>query len=218
MDPMTIAAILKGVGKYGPAVANFFGGKKMAGDETDLAEERQREAEAKYDSLKENMPKYGVGSAWNKYLSMSTQDPAADLQRQIASQQEATNIGALKSGGAKSLFALPAATRQAAETRMGIEADSFNRQQGALKTYAGVEQGANDKNTNLGQRINLNEMGQAMEAGQSSQDMKDQMRRFGSLANIQGLSSLLGGAGDLAGSFDGSGEGFDFKSLFKNLG
>ena len=60
-------------------------------------------------------------------------------------------------------------------------------------------------------------MGQAMEAGQSSQDMKDQMRRFGSLANIQGLSSLLGGAGDLAGSFDGSGEGFDFKSLFENM-
>jgi hypothetical protein len=217
MDPMTIAAILESVGKYGPAIANFFGGKKMAGDETDLAEERQREAEAKYDSLKANMPQYGVGSAWNKYLSMSTQDPAADLQRQIASQQEATNISALKSGGPKSLFALPEATRLATETRMGIEADSHKRQQEALKTYAGVEQRADDKNKNLGQRIDLNEMLQSMEAGQSAQDMKDQMRRFGSLANIQGLSSLLGGAGDLAKSFDGSGEGFDFKSLFKKL-
>jgi hypothetical protein len=93
---------------------------------------------------------YGVGDAWNQYLAASKQDKAADLQRQIASEQEASAIGALKAGGAKALLGgLGAAQRQAAQQRMGIEAESQARQQAALQQYAGVQQRAADMNVGL---------------------------------------------------------------------
>lgn len=94
--------------------------------------------------------KYGVGSAWNQYLAASKQDKAADLQRQIAAEQEATSIDALKAGGAKALLGgLGATQRQAAQQRMGIEAESQARQQAALGQYAGVQQRAADANVAL---------------------------------------------------------------------
>ena len=93
---------------------------------------------------------YGVGDAWNQYLAASKQDKAADLQRQIAAEQEASAIGALKAGGAKALLGgLGAAQRQAAQQRMGIEAESQARQQAALQQYAGVQQRAADLNVGL---------------------------------------------------------------------
>lgn len=93
---------------------------------------------------------YGVGDAWNQYLAASKQDKAADLQRQIAAEQEASAIGALKAGGAKALLGgLGAAQRQAAQQRMGIEAESQARQQAALQQYAGVQQRAADMNVGL---------------------------------------------------------------------
>ncbi len=94
--------------------------------------------------------KYGVGSAWNQYLAASKQDKAADLQRQITAEQEATSIDALKAGGAKALLGgLGATQRQAAQQRMGVEAESQARQQAALGQYAGVQQRASDANVAL---------------------------------------------------------------------
>lgn len=109
---------------------------------------------------------YGVGDAWNQYLAASKQDKAADLQRQIASEQEASAIGALKSGGAKALLGgLGAAQRQAAQQRMGIEAESQARQQAALQQYAGVQQRAADLNVGL-----------AAEDLQRTQGLKDEAK------------------------------------------
>lgn len=93
---------------------------------------------------------YGVGDSWNKFLAASKQDKAADMQRQIASEQEASTLGTLKSGGAKALLGgLGAAQRRSSQQRMGIEADSQARQQSALQQYAGVENRANDLNVGL---------------------------------------------------------------------
>lgn len=93
---------------------------------------------------------YGVGEGWNKFLAASKQDKAADLQRNIASEQEATAVGALKAGGAKAILGgLGSSQRQTAQQRMGIEADSAARQQAALQQYAAVEQRADDGNVRL---------------------------------------------------------------------
>lgn len=116
------------------------------------------EISANFDQLKRDMPQYGVGSAWNQYLAMSKQDPAADMERQIAAEQEASSIGALKSGGAKALLGgLGASQRRAAQSRMGIEADSAKRQQSALGKYAGVQQAVDAQNTALGQNLAASE-------------------------------------------------------------
>lgn len=158
MDPATLAMLIKGGGKLigtlGPAAAEFFGAKKASETLNQIPEE----ISANFEQLKKDMPQYGVGSAWNQYLAMSKQDPAADMQRQIAAEQEASSIGALKSGGAKALLGgLGASQRRAAQSRMGIEADSAKRQQSALGKYAGVQQAVDAQNTALGQNLAASE-------------------------------------------------------------
>jgi hypothetical protein len=108
---------------------------------------------------------YGVGDSWNKFLAASKQDKAADMARQIASEQEASTLGALKSGGAKALLGgLGAAQRRSSQQRMGIEADSQARQQSALQQYAGVENRANDLNVGLANQDLLRVQGQMDES------------------------------------------------------
>jgi hypothetical protein len=158
MDPVTLAALIKGGGKLlgalGPAAANYFGAKKAS----DTLAQSTDEISANFEQLKKDMPQYGVGDAWNQYLAMSKQDPAADMQRQIAAEQEASSVGALKAGGAKALLGgLGASQRAAAQNRMGIEAASQARQQSALGKYAGVQQEMDMRNTMLGQNLEASE-------------------------------------------------------------
>lgn len=183
----------------------------MAQTEAAVAADRKAAAEQQYEQLKASMPKYGVGSAWNQYLAMSKQDPAADMQRQIAAEQEASTIGALKAGGAKALLGgLGAAQRQAARQRMGIEAQSAARQQAALGQFAGVQQRAQDLQTRFGQQLGLTELGMAAGAAQEAQAVQDQMRQAKQQLGIEALSGLFGSAGDIAGAFKKSGKtGFD---------
>lgn len=185
----------------------------MADTEAAEAKRRKEAAEQQYQQLKESMPEYGVGSAWNQYLAMSKQDPAADMQRQIAAEQEASSIGALKAGGAKALLGgLGASQRQAARQRMGIEAQSAARQQAALGQFAGVQQRAQDLQTRFGQQLGLTEMGMAAGAAQEAQAVQDQMRQAKQLLGIEALGGLLGSAGDIAGAFKGM-EGMDLSGL-----
>ena len=90
MDPLTIA-LSAAPGLLTSAMGAFRGSK-------DLKAAKAAEQEAL------GRRKYGVGSAWNQYLAASKKDKAADLQRQIAAEQEATSIDALKAGGAKALL------------------------------------------------------------------------------------------------------------------
>ena len=215
MDPITLITTL------GPLAAQFFGGRKAAQTEADVAAQRKAAAEQQYEQLKADMPKYGVGSAWNQYLAMSKQDPAADMQRQIAAEQEASAVGALKAGGAKALLGgLGATQRQAARQRMGIEAQSAARQQAALGQFAGVQQEAQDMQTQFGQELGLAEMGMAAGAAQEAQAVQDQMRQAKKLMGIEALSGLLGSAGDIAGAFKGLGQNksFDASSAIQGMG
>jgi len=144
------------------------------------------------------MPQYGVGSAWNEYLAMSKQDPAADMQRQIAAEQEASSVGALKAGGAKALLGgLGAAQRQAAQSRMGIEAKSAERQQAALGQYAGQQQRVQDANTALQQQLASSEFTALRDAEQYNRGLEAQRKAalgqaFGSIAGQFGQGLLKG--------------------------
>ena len=147
---MPIPAIATAIGTLGPAVAKYFGAKGAAKS----LRQDPNEVASQFEQLKKDMPQYGVGSAWNQYLAMSKQDPAADMQRQIAAEQEASSVGALKAGGAKALLGgLGASQRAAAQNRMGIEAASQARQQSALGQFAGVQQEMDMRNTMLGQNL-----------------------------------------------------------------
>lgn len=155
---------------------------------------------------------YGVGDAWNQYLAASKQDKAADLQRQIAAGQEASAIGALKAGGAKALLGgLGAAQRQAAQQRMGIEAESQARQQAALQQYAGVQQRAADLNVGL-----------AAEDLERTQGLKDEatlrkelLRGEKRAAKSDRTQNILQGITDVASlAFGTAKDGMAVKNLF----
>ncbi len=188
------------LGKVGPAVGRFLGAR--AGAEA-LKQDPEQIAQ-QYADLKANMPQYGVGSAFNEYLAMAKQDPAADMQRQIAAEQEASNIGALKAGGAKALLGgLGASQRQAARQRMGIEADSAKRQQSALAAYGAQQQRVQDMNTGVAQRLASSQFAAERGAEQYNRLLEAQRKQ----AMGQALGALAGqfGKGNFRGlSFGGN--------------
>ena len=155
---------------------------------------------------------YGVGDAWNQYLAASKQDKAADLQRQIAAEQEASAIGALKAGGAKALLGgLGAAQRQAAQQRMGIEAESQARQQAALQQYAGVQQRAADLNVGLAAEDLERTQGLKDEAKLRKELLRGEKRAAGS----DRTQNILQGITDVASlAFGTAKDGMAIKNLF----
>lgn len=190
--PVPLAVSL--ISTLGPAVAKYFGARKAANELT----QDPTQIGAQYDELKASMPEFGVGSAWNEYLAMSKQDPAADMQRQIAAEQEASAIGALKAGGAKALLGgLGASQRQAARQRMGIEADSAKRQQAALGTYAGIQQAADTRNTLMAQNIAQSKFGAMRGAEQYNRQLEASKKQ----ALWDGLGSLAGSATSIYNAF-----------------
>ena len=228
MDPATLAMLIKGGGKLlgtlGPAAAKFFGAKKAS----DTLTQSTDEISANFDQLKKDMPQYGVGSAWNQYLAMSKQDPAADMQRQIAAEQEASSIGALKSGGAKALLGgLGASQRRAAQSRMGIEADSAKRQQSALGQYAGVQQAVDAQNVALGQNLASSEFEALRGAEAANRELKaGKQQAMGQLIGQglgmfgQGMFAKLSGTTPKTseqGLIDGLGDDLNMDSFLDSL-
>ena len=207
--PAGLAAAGKLVGLLGPAVGEFFGAKKAS----DSLSQSPGEITAQFEQLKKDMPQYGVGSAWNQYLAMSKQDPAADMQRQIAAEQEASSIGALKAGGAKALLGgLGASQRAAAQNRMGIEADSQARQQSALGQFAGVQQRAQDMQTRVGQNLETSQF----EALRGAEQLNRQLEASKNLAMGDLAGSIMGQFGQ--GNFEDILGGEGFNKLKSSLG
>ncbi len=197
------------IGTLGPAVAKYFGAKGAAKS----LRQDPKEVASQFEQLKKDMPQYGVGSAWNQYLAMSKQDPAADMQRQIAAEQEASSIGALKAGGAKALLGgLGASQRAAAQNRMGIEAASQARQQSALGQFAGVQQRAQDMQTRVGQNLETSQFEAVRGAEQRNKELDAYKKQALGDAFASGLGmfgkGLLGSGGsgsaaDAAKSYSG---------------
>lgn len=208
MDPATLALLIKGagklIGKVGPAVGSALGARAGA----EALKQDPAQIAQQYQDLRAAMPEYGVGSAWNEYLSMSKQDPAADMQRQIAAEQEASSIGALKAGGAKALLGgLGASQRQAARQRMGIEADSAARQQSALQAYGAQQQRVQDANTRMQQQLTQSQFQAERGAEQYNRQLEAQKKQ----AMGQALGAVAGqfGKGNFKDLFGGSGSGVD---------
>ena len=199
VDPISLITLL------GPQLAKFIGGRAAAKSQ----EVDKTRVKSQFDKLGKDLPQFSVGSAFKEYLNLARQDPAADLQRQIAAEQEASNIGALKSGGAKALLGgLGASNRQAARTRMGIEAGSQKRLQDALAAFGAQEQAVQNKNVALQQQLAAAEF-QALR-GADARNRALQAQRIGATANLVG--GLLGSADDIIDAFQSPGGSSDNNS------
>jgi hypothetical protein len=149
MDPITAMLLLNAGITAAKGISSGISARSQAEDQRERAQNAYNAASAEYERLRaQGLPEYKIGSSYKKYLDMARRDPVADMQRRIAAEQEASNIQALKSGGARALIGgLSGVSRAAAQNRSGIEAESYGRMQDALKTYAGEEQSVMDANT-----------------------------------------------------------------------
>ena len=149
MDPITAMLILNATITAAKGISSGVSARKQADRQAERAQDAYDDASEEYERLRQQgLPEYKIGSSYKKYLDMARRDPVADMQRRIAAEQEASNIQALKSGGARALIGgLSGVSRAAAQSRAGIEAGSYGRMQDALKTYAGEEQSVMDANT-----------------------------------------------------------------------
>jgi len=99
----------------------------------------------------EKTPRYAMADTYNKYLAMAKQDPVGDYMREQASRNQATSIGALKSGGAKAILGgLGAVQQQGFANQAEIAGASQKNLQSAMQNYAQQQQSVMDKN--VGQR------------------------------------------------------------------
>ena len=99
----------------------------------------------------EKTPRYAMADTYNKYLAMAKQDPVGDYMKEQASRNQATSIGALKSGGAKAILGgLGAVQQQGFASQAEIAGASQKNLQSAMQNYAQQQQSVMDKN--VGQR------------------------------------------------------------------
>jgi len=121
---MEVEKILDLVAKYGPTVGEYLGGRKAT---SDLQEVMGEDTVAQqYDDLEAGLPKYEVGPAWNKYLSMAMENPVADIARKDLEERRSDSVRALTTAGSKAaLGGLNKIEREMERTRGRIDAREF---------------------------------------------------------------------------------------------
>lgn len=95
----------------------------------------------------EKTPTYQMADTYNKYLAMAKQDPVGDFMREQAAKNQATSLGALKSGGAKSILGgMGAVQQQAFADQAKIAGTSQQNLQSAMLNYGQAQQNVMDAN------------------------------------------------------------------------
>jgi hypothetical protein len=139
MDPNIISTALKTI----PLALNVVGSQ--------IQKKKDQKMGDYLISQAEKTPMYQMSGAYDKYLAMAKQDPLGDFMRQQAAANQATSIGALKSGGAKSIMGgLGNVQQQSFADQAGIAGRSAQNLQNAMLTYGQAEQGI--MNRNVGQK------------------------------------------------------------------
>ena len=211
MDPITASLLFQGAGALIQGIGDSNAAKKAA----KLQSELSAQGEAAIPGLEKKVGEYRVGESMRKLRQLGSQDPIGDLARQNLQRSQASSVNALKSGGAKSLFALPSTIQSFTDKERKIDADSFGRLKSTLQTVGQAEESINRAKFN--QDVNdLNSarsqaLGFKMDAFNQEQAGKD--ARLGMLTS--GLSTL--GSLAAAGSFgDGTGEEVSKSNFIKS--
>lgn len=141
----------------------------------------------------EKTPTYQMADTYNKYLAMAKQDPVGDFMREQAAKNQATSIGALKSGGAKSILGgLGAVQQQALADQAKIAGASQENLQSAMLNYGQAQQSVMDANVGQ-QQAKLDAISQAEFYKKNAKDMARQ-------AMFQGGEELFNAGMNFAGA------------------
>jgi len=135
MDPLTASLLFQGAGALVKGLGDSAAAKKSAEFQQGLSDE----AKALMPGLQKKVDAYSIGPSMRKLRQMANEDPLGDLARQDLERTQATSVEALKSGGAKSLFALSNTLGGIDRSRRQIDADAFGRRKSALTTVGQAE-------------------------------------------------------------------------------
>lgn len=141
---MPVPAILPFLPMIGQALGSgikAIGASRAAKREGEFYGNLKERGESEAKKAQKARDSYGLGSTYRKYLDMAMQDPTADLRRQQEERRQASNLGALQSGGARALLGGLQAQSQGAADRMNqISADEAARRASAFSTVGQAEQ------------------------------------------------------------------------------
>ena len=136
MDPITASLLLKGVGTLAGGLFDSASARRQAKTYGGLA----AEGEAAIPGLEQQIEQYSIGPTMQKLKQLAAEDPISDLARTELERKKGTAIEALKSGGAKSLFALPATLQTLDTQRRKIDADQYARELSTLGKVGQAEE------------------------------------------------------------------------------
>lgn len=184
MDPITIGLMM--AANIGGSIYSNSQAKKAMQAQLGFANRELSETEEGLSGLGD-IPKYELGSAYQKYISAMKEDPASDFLRKQQLQREANTIAALKSGGAKAVLGgAQKMSAQAAAEREQIEIGASQRQQQALGEAARLQQGVADRNVALEQQQYMSEQQRL----RGRQDAAQQAIYDAQLARITGQGQM----------------------------
>jgi hypothetical protein len=166
--------------------------------------------------LRGSIPQYSVGKTSREAYNAAMQDPAGDYMRQQNRRRGAEEMGALKSGGAKALLGgLGASQRRSQQALAEGEIGAFDRKQTARNTFAGLEQGAQDKNTANAAGLTFADLSRSIGNQQKLQEQSDGFRGLkqkNTAGVISAAGNFMGGIGaDIQESGGGIGDYFGFE-------
>ena len=216
---MAASAILPFLPMIGQALGSgikAIGASRAAKREGEFYGDLKERGESEAKKAQKARDSYGLGSTYRKYLDMAMQDPTADLRRQQEERRQASNLGALQSGGARALLGGLQAQSQGAADRMNqISADEAARRASAFSTVGQAEQRVLENKARFADRDLISARSLAGQ-GLAGQFRASQARKqVGNDLLIGGVEALGQAAG--AGLFgDGSGEG-SVKDLLAKL-
>jgi len=139
---MAVAAILPFLPTIASGINSLIKGAGDIKSQKELSELTGRlsgEAKSLIPGLEKKVEQYDIGPSMRKLRQVAMEDPLGDIQRQELQRSQATGVEALKSGGAKSLFALPSLMQGVDKSRRQIDADAFGRMKSALTTVGQAE-------------------------------------------------------------------------------
>lgn len=139
MDPVTASLLIKGVGTALGGLFDAGSARRQAETYGQLA----TEGEASIPGLEQQIEQYSIGPTMKKLKQLAAEDPISDLARTELQRRQGTAVEALKSGGAKSLFALPATMQSLDTQRRKIDADQYGRQLSTLGKVGQAEEAIN---------------------------------------------------------------------------
>lgn len=141
MDPLTIAALINAGTSIASGVAASKAAKGQAADEKARAEAAIKQAQGISSAAMEKREGYGLGPSYSQLRQLVMQDPTSDYLRQQAQRQEAGQLEALQSGGARALLGGTQAVSQGSmDTLARIASEEQQRRARGLEAVGSAEQ------------------------------------------------------------------------------